>query len=83
MRVKPGSELTEKYPAVEQDLEQVVGQHRDLELEGSPVLHEGGAQHLHHLKIFQINPENISELENISLPGGRSGRATPWAAGWT
>ena len=45
--------LTEKYPAVEQDLEEVVDQHGVLEAVGGAVLHVERPHHLHHHQVAQ------------------------------
>ena len=49
--------LTQEYPAIEENLEQVVGQHGVLEAVGLPVPHEHGPQHPDHQEVGQADEE--------------------------
>ena len=49
--------LTQEYPAIEEDLEQVVGEHGVLEAVGLPVPHERGPEHPDHQEVGQADDE--------------------------
>ena len=49
--------LTQEYPAIEEDLEQVVGEHGVLEAVRLPVPHEHGAEHPDHEEVGQADEQ--------------------------
>ena len=49
--------LTKEYPTIEENLEEVVGEHGVLEVEWLPALHDEGPQHPDHQEVGQADEQ--------------------------